>query len=115
MQALTKGCKCEVGTSMFDYFEFVTKHPMKQGDSTPSCYVLMIGDIMGTPTMIKLSMIDDNIIESSMVMQGFNPSDKEWIKDWDNFIYESGVDPMEARCVSYEKFYDYRHRIIKKD
>lgn len=113
--ALTKGCKCEIGTSMFDSFDFVTKHPMRQGDSTPSCYVLMIGDIMGTPTMVKLSMIDDSIIEESMVMQGFNPSDKEWVRDWDEFIDESGVDPMEARCVSREKFYNYRHRIIEKD
>ena len=115
MQALTKGCKCEIGTSMFDSFDFVTKHPVRMGDSTPTCYVLMIGDIMGTPTMIKLSMIDDSIVEDSMVMQGFNQSDKDWIKDWNDFIYDSGVDFQEAAWVSNEKFYNYRHRIITKD
>ena len=115
MQALTKGCKCEIGTSMFDSFDFVTKHPVRMGDSTPTCYVLMIGDIMGTPTMIKLSMIDDSIVEDSMVMQGFNQSDKDWIKDWNDFIYDSGVDVQEAAWVSNEKFYNYRHRIITKD
>lgn len=115
MQALTKDCKCEFGKSMFDSFDFVTKHPVRMGDSMPTCYVLMIGDIMGTPTMIKLSMINDSIVEDSVCMQGFNQSDKDWIKDWDVFIRESGVDAQEAEIVSSEKLYNYRYGLTTKD
>lgn len=115
MQALTKVIKCEFGKTMFDSFDFVTKHPVRMGDSTPTCYVLMIGDIMGTPTMIKLSMINDSIVEDSVYIQGFNQSDKDWIKDWNDFIHESGVDAREAELVSSEKFYNYRHGLTTKD
>lgn len=115
MQALTKVIKCEFGKTMFDSFDFVTRHPVRMRDSTPTCYVLMIGDIMGTPTMIKLSMINDSIVEDSVYIQGFNQSDKDWIKDWDDFIRESGVDAQEAEIVSSEKLYNYRYGLTTKD
>ena len=111
--ALTKGAKCDIETTMYDNFDFVTYELNDCHNHCPSCYVLMIGRINGLPTLIRMTMYGETVKEDSIVKEIFNPF-KGWFEAWDEFIEESGVMTTQAKLVSRRRFDEYRKRYINE-